>query len=292
MSLRFENQPLNAEQLRDLERSRESPWGKSQPPILWQLLATVKAKDAALKPPRYESVIDTSDYEKAQQALAAGYILLSVGTDPYGRHHYCFGIQAEPDGVEAPEIREARNAGYYRGRDAQKKLERRKNERLEEELIGRISHWRERARGAEGQLPVLRDSAKKLEERYREVYARPKDDFCRADLDYIFATLHPDSASAPSSQAEPERERVFTDGDHYVIATSAEGADSILKALHPNVPAPGPWKEVDRVPEIYFDDGVQFDGLWVRGHVAGSAKAFVSSNLRGLIGSLECCNPN
>jgi hypothetical protein len=45
--------------------------------------------------PRIESVIETTDYEKVNAALAGGYVLLSVGTDPHGVHHYCLGVLAE-----------------------------------------------------------------------------------------------------------------------------------------------------------------------------------------------------
>jgi hypothetical protein len=44
------------------------------------------------KPLPVESVIDTADYEKVNEALAGGYLLLSVGTDSHGVHHYCLGV--------------------------------------------------------------------------------------------------------------------------------------------------------------------------------------------------------
>lgn len=39
--------------------------------------------------------METTDHEKVNAALAAGYVLLAVGTDPYGTHHYSLGVLGE-----------------------------------------------------------------------------------------------------------------------------------------------------------------------------------------------------
>jgi hypothetical protein len=76
---------------------------------------------------------------------------------PYIKALQRVGMRAVYEAVGSPTIADVRNAGYYRGRDAERKSQRHKHDKHFDALMELVAFWRDRAKSAEGKLRRLRD---------------------------------------------------------------------------------------------------------------------------------------